>query len=188
MPGKHNGGGCKCCNPPCSVADCNCVNSEGKNQCFPVMQIKVDGIEPGTVAGNDFGCSTCDSEEGTWYQYTCETDALSSSQPIGITGETYKWFLASTVSVIDPCTGLPITRRVWIKLTRSGTTVTVTVQIESSSGGNQSYARFEITFTLTTAGDCPDYSNKSTQSMTRTTTSGTDPCDYSNSTGSFRWV
>lgn len=188
MPGKHNAGGCKCCNPPCSVSTCNCVDADGKNQCFPAFQVKIDNINPGTVAGNDFGCSSCDTEEGIWYQYTCTTDALDSGQPIGVTGETYQWFLASTDSIIDPCTGLPIVRKVWTKVTRTATTVTITVQIESSSGGNQSYRRFKIDFSISETGKCPDSSDKSTQSMTVDTTSGSDPCDYSSATGSFRWV
>lgn len=193
MPSKHNAGGCKCCNPPCAVSECNCKDGDGKNRCFPVFQFKFDNLDYGTIAGNDYGCSHCKDLNNDLFQYDCEVDSLArTGQPYGITGENGLWFEAYNNAgdwgSIDPCTGLTIVVKTWVKLVQSGTTTTITTQIEATGSSGNSYRRFTKSFTVA-SGDCPDNSDKSSQTMTVSATgTDTDPCNYSAANGYFQWV
>lgn len=192
MPNKRGAGKCSCCNPPCTVSACNCKNNSGVNRCFPAFQFKFNNLNYGTVAGNDFGCSHCKDINDDLFQYECAVDGTDLTQPYGVTGESGLWFRvynnADDWGTIDPCTGLPIVIQAYVKLVQSGTTTTVTTQVQATGSSGNSYRRFTKTFTVTD-GYCPDNSDKSSQAMTVAATGAdTDPCNYSAADGYFQWV
>lgn len=164
------------CNPPCSRSECDCLNASNLHQCFPIFQVKFNNITH-TSGGSCLECNN--SITDTWNQYECLTGGDQTVPP----GEVDLWDRILNTSVIDPCSGPTISKQIWVKVTQSGTTVTVDVILKL----RLSTAKFRITFTVTT-GHCPDNSNKTAQAMTMLSSSDDTPCTVSSSGCDFRWV
>lgn len=174
------------CNPGCAEVLCDCVDPvTGLNRCFPVFQVKFENIAH-NLGG---GCTACNIFDGTWFQETCLTDQPGSTSTIN--GVTAYWYTALNFSIIDPCTGTPIDRKVHLAIDQTGTLITtVKAMLEASQGGNTQYAMFTWDFTVV-LGECPDYTNTSNQTPTTGPVlhvGGDVPCTFSTATALFRWV
>lgn len=163
----------------CANSFCRCGN-----RCFPPFQFKFSG-SVNIITGP--GCTYCSDLAGVWYQYECDVDGVGFNQPSSVTGEDGLWYENGILGSIDPCTGLGPSVSYFIKIVQSGTTTTISIVLQESSG---EWIRFDWDFTVT-SGQCPDSSDTVTEVSPTTTTYNSDSsriCDFSSTTAVFRWV